>query len=219
MSLYWHPAPRHKLLVEGAPLRFAWLQHAQPYDRISRPSVQRSRRRSCRRLASDYVYAGYQYDILCPPARPPRGQYRRRLSERGRDHSWDKHRRIRQTAPNCSACRWSGVEFRVFPIPAAPRFSVSGGAKGMSAGAYGYFAEGRIRAGLRRRPGYVSRRMGHPRRRTSTRPGRLRPPASLPESRGRWSACKCRFPLETTWAVPSSFSIGGSYAQLSSGVD
>ncbi len=40
-----------------------------------------------------------------------------------------------------------GVEFRVFPIPAAPKFSVSGGAKGMSAGAYGYFAEGRIRAG------------------------------------------------------------------------
>src|SRR3954454_1063754 len=59
----WHPAPHHKLLVEGAPLRF------EGFNTLSRTIDYRGREFNVQeavlsRARLDYVYAGYEFDIL-----------------------------------------------------------------------------------------------------------------------------------------------------------
>ena len=110
-----------------------------------------------------YVYAGYQFDILA--------RERGHLGFNFGGTFLDAEGTIaginagsRQTAPNCSACRWSAWSFACSRSPRRPG-SASAAVGREWRGLVWALRRGADSSGIRRWPGYVPRRMGHPRRR------------------------------------------------------
>lgn len=145
-QLVFKPGRKHRIVVEGTPFRISG------YNVVNRTiSYHGETFNYSQTLASsadiDYVFAGYQYDVLSGPMGhlgfSVGGAY---LNATGRIEAV-------QTSTIASKSETlglplAGADFRLFPIPGRRILDIEGGLRGMGVGSYGHYVEGAANGGL-----------------------------------------------------------------------
>lgn len=145
-QLVFKPGRKHRIIVEGTPFG------EDGSNTIHRTITYQGRSfnfndtiQSSANL--NYVFAGYQYDILSGPkghlGLSAGGAY---LSAYGSILATGES--VPVTGRQKVGLPLAGIEFRVFPIPHHRILEFDGGVRGMAFGGYGYFVESSGNAGL-----------------------------------------------------------------------
>ncbi len=138
-QLVFKPGRKHRIVVEGTPFQLNGLKTVnRTIDYRGRTFTVSQTVQSTATL--DYVFAGYQYDVLSGP----KGHLG--FSVGGAYLNAAGTLTAVQTSVSSSRSQTvglplAGVDFRFFPIPHHKIFDVEGGIRGMAFGDYGYYAE------------------------------------------------------------------------------
>ena len=145
-QLVWKPRRKHRIVVEGNPF------HETGSNTINRTLTYRGQSFNVSDTIQssadlNYVFAGYQYDILSGPkghlGLSAGAAY---LSAYGSILATGES--VPATGTERIGLPLAGIEFRFFPVPRHRILEVDGGMRGMSFGGYGYFVESSGNAGL-----------------------------------------------------------------------
>ena len=145
-KLVYKPGKKHRIVVEGAPFRLSGSNDvSRSITYRGQTFVVNTAIRSS--AALDYLFAGYQYDLLSGPAGhlgvSVGGAY---LNATGTIS--EAQTAATATHTETLGLPLAGLEFRVFPVPGNHRFELDGGMRGMGFGDYGHYVEAAGNGGL-----------------------------------------------------------------------
>ncbi|MBI1899176.1 MAG: hypothetical protein HYZ57_20965 [Acidobacteria bacterium] len=145
-KLAWRPAGRHRILIEGAPYRFSGRNRLRR-DILFQGRVYSVEEEVVSEAEVDYLFAGYQYDLL----RRPQGHLGLQVGAAYLDASG----KLRSVDAGVEASRaqkiglpLAGMEFRVFVLPRSRLLSATGEVKGMTLGDYGRYVHAVFQGGV-----------------------------------------------------------------------
>jgi hypothetical protein len=145
-QLVFKPGRRHRIVVNGYPVRLTGL------NTVNRTITYQGQTFNVSDTVSssadvNYVFAGYQYDVLTGPA----GHLGFSVGGAYLDASGSIHSQTANTTASKSetfGMPLAGVDARLFPIPGHKLIEIEGGLRGMGLGDYGHYLEGSVQGGV-----------------------------------------------------------------------